>query len=657
MSDSEREPDSSAAPSTNIDAPQDAPIQADSAEVENPQPDQNGPDRFQRDSRDSHPRRRSRRGRNRSRGRRRDHQEHQGAEPSSGSREASPVSQDLSGRPRVGTRGGSDQTGVLNILVNTLDSEESRVAVVKGGKLEELYVTIASQTSYVGNIYKGRVVNVEPSIDAAFVDFGAARNGFLHASDVMPIYSTPGFKVTDLAHAKESPEGFDESLQPGEHESGEEAHADSSNGGGKPGKNMLERARHRERLPIQNLLKKGQEVVVQITKVGIGGKGPSLTTFISIPGRYLVLMPSLSRCGVSRKIMDERERRRLKKVIEELEIPRGMGFIVRTAGVDRNKKDLQRDLDYLMNLWEVFEKRLEASKPPQVMYEESDLVIKTMRDVFAPEINEVFVDSEPVYRRIMDFVSRIMPRYRDRIKPYTQSVPIFHAYGIESEMEKLFQRKISLPSGGSIVMDQTEALVAIDVNSGKYRREADLEETAYRTNLEAIPEVVRQIRLRDLGGVIVMDFIDMIEARHRREVERAFREAMKNDRARVKIARISIFGILEMTRQRMGPGLKRVFFNPCIHCDGMGVVKTPEAMSLAVLREVQAAMVRRGFSTVEVTVHPDVEHYLSNVKRHALLSLEEGFQKNIILIGDPKSREGEYKLRFLASDGHEVRIP
>ena len=540
-----------------------------------------------------------------------------------------------------------EPVGHHRILLNAIDSEESRVAVVSRNVLEELYVNIASQASYLGNIYKGRVVNVEPSIDAAFVDFGAARNGFLHASDVMPIYGKDGFHLADLATAKAAEGEGPESLR---------AAVEDTEEGGRSDAALKERPRPRERLPIQKLLRKGQEVVVQITKDGIGGKGPSLTTFISIPGRYLVLMPSLSRCGVSRKIADERERKRLKKVIEELNPPQGMGFIIRTAGIDRSKKDLQKDLDYLMRLWRVFERRLASGRAPQVMYEESDLAIKTMRDIFSSDIAEVLVDSEPVYRRIQDFVTRIMPRYRSRVKLYNESVPLFHKYGVELELEKLFQRKLPLPSGGSIVIDQTEALVAIDVNSGKYRREADLEETAYRTNLEAIPEIVRQIRLRDLGGVIVCDFIDMIESKHRREVEHKFRDAMRNDRARVKLARISPFGILEMTRQRMGPGLKKALFSPCVHCGGTGMVKTPEAMSLSVLRDIQAAIGKGGYSTLEVSVHPDVEHYLANVKRRTVLNLEERFQRNVILIGDPKLKGGEFKLRYLAGDGHEVRV-
>lgn len=539
--------------------------------------------------------------------------------------------------------------GQRRILVNAMDSEESRVAVVNRNILEELYVNIASQTSYLGNIYKGRVINIEPSIDAAFVDFGAARNGFLHASDVMPIYGKEGFQLSELGSAKaaegEGPESLRSAVDDDEDETGSKNEAA-----------LKERPRAKERLPIQKLLRKGQEVVVQITKDGIGGKGPSLTTFISIPGRYLVMMPSLSRCGVSRKINDEKERRRLKKLLEELNPPPGMGFIVRTAGVDRSKKDLQKDLDYLMRLWKVFERRLSSGRAPQVMYEESDLAIKTMRDVFSSEIAEVLVDSEPVYRRIQDFVTRIMPRYRNRVKLYNLTVPVFHNFGIEVELEKLFQRKLPLPSGGSIVIDQAEALVAIDVNSGKYRREADLEETAYRTNLDAIPEIVRQIRLRDLGGVIVIDFIDMIESKHRRDVERSFRDHIRNDRARIKLARISPFGILEMTRQRMGPGLKKALFSPCSHCGGGGMVKTPEAMSLSVLRDVQASLGKSGFSTIEISVHPDVEHYLSNVKRRTLLNLEDRFQKNVILIGDAKVKEGEMRLRFLASDGHEVRV-
>jgi ribonuclease E len=289
------------------------------------------------------------------------------------------------------------------------------------------------------------------------------------------------------------------------------------------------------------------------------------------------------------------------------------------------------------------------------MYEESDLCITTMRDIFTPEIARAVVDADSVYKKMHEFAERVMPRYADRVEVWNEPTPLFHRYGIEAEFEKLFLRKITLANGSSLVFDQAEALVAIDVNSGKAKTEGDLEETAYKTNMEAIPEIVRQIRLRDLGGIVVVDFIDMMESRHRRQVEKAFRDQMHDDRARVKIGKISQFGLLEMTRQRLGPGLQRSLFQPCGSCNGSGYAKAPEAMSLAVLRELTASVRKKGFATVEVALHPDALHYLTNVKRENLLTLEDRSSKNIVVVGDLRLAPGEVRYRYLTADGRETK--
>lgn len=531
------------------------------------------------------------------------------------------------------------------MLVNASEQEELRIAVLdEKNVLNELYVDAISRSSVLGNIYKGRVVNVEPSIGAAFIDFGIGRNGFLHASDVLAAYGDPAFELTDLPMAKAGEDEGPEAVRAVVDDPDEKREAASAAGGSR-----------RDRKSIADLLHRGQEVVVQVTKDGIGLKGPTLTTYISIPGRSLVLMPSLPRCGVSRRIGDERERRRLKKLLKELVPDQNIGFIVRTAGENRTRGDLQRDLDYLMNLWDVFKKRLVQSRAPVLMYEESDLCTTTMRDIFSPHIGRVVVDSEPVYKRMREFCERVMPRYAERIEQWAEPTPIFHRFGAEAEFQKLFLRKVTLANGSSLVFDQAEALVAIDVNSGKARQESDLEETAYRTNMEAIPEIVRQIRLRDLGGIIVVDFIDMLEPRHRRTVEKSFRDTMRNDRARIKIGRISQFGLLEMTRQRLGPGLQRSLFQPCQYCGGGGYAKTPEAMSLSVLRELTAAVRKKGFATLEVVLHPDALHYLTNVKREHLYQLEERNGKNIIAVGDHRLAPGEVRYRYLTGDGRETK--
>ncbi len=521
------------------------------------------------------------------------------------------------------------------LLLNTTDPEQARAALVRGMELEQLLVDLASRVSYLGNIYRGRLVNVEPSIGAAFVDFGAAKNGFLHTNDVLPAYGQPGFRTVDLPRAKAGAGEGPEALR---------AVFEGDNG---------EEGRPVERPPIQQLLRRGQEVVVQVTKDGIGAKGSALTTYVSIPGRYLVLMPSLSRCGVSRKIADEKERRRLRKLLEALAPPPEVGFIIRTAGEGRTRRELEQDLGYLLRVWEAFHRRLSSGPTPSLLYEETDLVTRARRDLYTPEVREIVVDSPDVERRVREFLERYAPRASTEVKLHAAPVPLFHAYGVEVDFERTFARKVNLPSGGSIVFDQAEALVAIDVNSGRYRKESDLEETAYRTNLEAIPEIVRQMRLRDLGGQIVIDFIDMMQARHRREVERALREALRDDRARVRIGRIGPFGLIEMTRQRLGPGLKTAMYAPCLTCGGSGAVRTAETAAIQILREVQAAAARRRGGTIEVTVHPDVEQYLANVKRRALLDIEARLDRGILVLADRRLPPGEYRVRVPGSEGRE----
>ena len=336
--------------------------------------------------------------------------------------------------------------------------------------------------------------------------------------------------------------------------------------------------------PIQEIFRRGDEVLVQVIKESIGTKGPTLSTYISIPGRYLVLMPGLNRVGVSRKIVDEGQRRKLREIMHELNPPKGLGFIVRTAGLERTKRELARDLAYLLRLWKVILRRIKKAKAPAPIYQESDMIIRTIRDIFNSEIDTIWIDEPSAFERAQDFLKVVMPRFVNRLKLYDEKVPLFHKYGIEDEIAKIQRRHVPLPEGGSIVIDQTEALVAIDVNSGNFRVEDDAERTAYEMNLRAAKEIARQLRLRDLGGVIVNDFIDMREERHRRGVERAVREAIKRDRARTKVLRMSAFGLIEMTRQRIRPSLKRSVYEDCHHCSGAGVVKTAESMAIDVMR-------------------------------------------------------------------------
>ncbi len=489
------------------------------------------------------------------------------------------------------------------MLINVHQPEESRIAIVEDNVLEELYVERTSAENFVGNIYKGRVVNIEPSIQAAFVDFGVGRNGFLHVSDVEYQY---------YRHLLKDGKGGDDESN---------GHNDGPSKRGN--RNRRSDRGVRSKPPIQQIFKRGSEVLVQVIKEGIGTKGPTLSTYISIPGRYLVLMPGLQRVGVSRKISDDEIRRKLRTSLNELKPPEGLGFIIRTAGVDRTKKDLQRDLNYLVRLWRTIVRRIKKTSSPVDIYEESDMIIRTIRDIYNSEIDAVWIDQKEAFERAREFMKVVLPRHVNRVKLYEGKEPLFHKYKIEDEILKIQSRHVPLRGGGSIVIDQTEALVAIDVNSGNFRVDDDAEETAYQVNLRAAEEISRQIRLRDLGGVIVNDFIDMRAERHRRGVERALRNAVKRDRARTKVLRISPFGLIEMTRQRIRPSLRRSIYEDCPCCDGVGQVKTAESLAIEIMRTLMTVANQGDVERIELEVHERVANYLNNRKRREITDIEE----------------------------------
>src|SRR5437762_6867132 len=482
------------------------------------------------------------------------------------------------------------------MLINVSEGEECRIALLDNGKLEELYMERTSSTSHVGNIYKGRVTNVEPSIQAAFVDFGLGRNGFLHISDLMPSYF--GRAGDDVQESV--------------------------------GRKMA----RRDRPPIQRCLRRGDEIIVQIIKEGIGTKGPTLSTYLSIPGRILVMMPGMSKFGISRKIEDEDERRRLRAILDGLKPIKDVGFIIRTAGVGKTKTEIQRDLTYLTRLWQNINKKMKE-KAPVELYTEGDLIARTVRDVFTTDVERIVVDSEDVEKKIKDFVKILMPRTKNKVELYEEGIPLFHKYGIEKEIELMYSRHVPLPSGGSLVIDSTEAIVAIDVNSGRFRDHSDAETTAFKTDMEAADEIPRQLRLRDLGGVIICDFIDLRFERHRRQLEDRLHDNLKNDRAKTKVLRMSQFGIIEMTRQRMRPSLKRSVYFDCPHCKGSGLVKTPESMSLDVMRRLAIASHDARISRIELTTCPEVSYYLLNRKRRQLADLEAETTERIVIRQDP----------------------
>jgi ribonuclease E len=480
---------------------------------------------------------------------------------------------------------------VTRMLINYSPGEECRVAVVEDDRLEEYSAERQDAVSRVGNIYVGRVANVEPSIQAAFIDFGLEDHGFLHVTDLHPRYFPGEDEETTERVGKKTP--------------------------------------RRERPPLQACLRRGQTIEVQVLKEGVGTKGPTLTTYLSIPGRFLVMMPHMDRVGVSRRVEDEEQRRDMRDILDQLDLPEGFGFILRTAGFERAKLELKRDLAYLLRLWKDMESRRERGSVPCLLYSESDLLVRALRDQLTPDIKEVIVDDPQALERASQFLKIVAPRSRPALYHYEGRMPLFHAYGIEEQIANIHASEVPLPSGGRLVIEETEALVAIDVNSGKSRQARDAETNAYRTDLEAVDEICRQIRLRDLGGLVINDLIDMRDPRHRRDVEARMRERLKRDRARTTIIPISSFGILEMTRQRMRGSHETVHYADCPTCRGRGVVQRPDSIAADALRSLAALLAHDRVSKAEMVVSPRVASELLSSRRLALGRLERRHAKHV----------------------------
>lgn len=475
------------------------------------------------------------------------------------------------------------------MVVNDVPGEECRIAILRDGRLDDLFAERAATATSVGNIYKGRVTNVEQAIQAAFVDFGHAQKGFLHYSDLHPRYFPDGDKTEKVG----------------------------------------KKTSRRERPPLQKCLKRGDEVLVQVIKEGIGTKGPTLTSYLSIPGRLMVMMPYMDKVGVTRRVEDESERKAMRAVLDKLDLPEDFGFIVRTAGMGQTQTVLKRDVAYLTRLWKVMERRIKTAGAPCELYTESDLLLRTVRDNLRPSIEAILVDSESAYERASAFLRVVAPRSAPPIVHYRRSMPIFHAFEVERQIEMIHSRQVPLPSGGALVIDQTEALVAIDVNSGRSRSSRDAESNAFNTNMEAAEEITRQLRLRDLGGIIVNDFIDMRSAKNRREVATLFRDSLKRDRARTTTLAISELGLLEMTRQRMRPSLRMANYVECASCNGHGEVKSADAVANDILREIGFLLHCGDAARVEVAVAPRVASALLSSRRRTLDAIERRMDKQV----------------------------
>ena len=487
------------------------------------------------------------------------------------------------------------------MLINATEREEVRVALVDGQRLYDLDIENRARLQTKANVYKAKVTRVEPSLEAAFVDFGAERHGFL--------------PLKEIAHQ------YYRSAAP-------------SDG----------------KMRIKDAIKEGTEVIVQVDKEERGTKGAALTTYISLPGRYMVLMPNNPKAGgISRRIEGE-DRSELRDALNQLEIPNGMGVIIRTAGVGRSAEELQWDLDYLLKLWAAISEAADENPPQTLLYQESDVIIRAIRDYLKDDIDQVLIDEAHAHRQALDFVSMVMPKYQNRIKAYDDSLPLFNRFQVEGQIETAFQREVRLPSGGSIVIDPTEALVSIDINSARATKGSDIEQTALQTNLEAADEIARQLRLRDMGGLVVIDFIDMNASKNQRAVENRMRDALEIDRARVQLGRISRFGLLEMSRQRLRPSLGETSGMVCPRCTGQGTIRDTKSLALAILRLIQEEASKERTGEVRVIVPVDVSAFLLNEKRSAVGEIEQETKVRVLIIPNPNMQTPHFEVIRLRDD-------
>ncbi len=488
------------------------------------------------------------------------------------------------------------------MLINATQPEELRVAMVDGQKLYDLDIENRTRVQKKASIFKGKITRVEPSLEAAFVDFGAERHGFLPLKEIAREY---------FYRSPPNSQG---------------------------------------RMKIRDVVKEGTEVIVQVEKEERGGKGAALSTFVSLAGRYMVLMPNNPKAGgISRRIEGE-ERDQLRDAMADLEIPTGMGVIVRTAGIGKSSEELQWDLSYLLTIWEAVQAAAEPKPAPFLLFQESNVIVRAIRDYVRNDIGEVLIDGADAYQEASQFVEKVMPHYASKIKQYSGEIPLFNRYQVESQIETAFQREVHLPSGGSIVIDPTEAMVAIDINSARATRGSDIEETALQTNLEAADEIARQLRLRDMGGLIVIDFIDMSSNRNQRSVENRMRDALEADRARVQVGRISRFGLLEMSRQRLRPSLGETIATVCPRCDGQGTIRDTKSLALVILRLIQDEAQKDRSAEIRAMVPVDVATYLLNEKRSAIRQIEKTNKLRVLVIPNPALVTPHYEVVRLRDD-------
>jgi len=483
------------------------------------------------------------------------------------------------------------------ILINALDPDEHRIVALKDNKLDQFHIETTAKQVTQGNIYKGIVTRVEPSLQAVFVDYGEPKNGFLQKNEIH--------------------------------------------------KDYFQDVEDGEKKALFNLIKKGQELIVQVTKDPISQKGAMLTTYISLPGRLSVLMPGNSTKGVSRKISDEEERKRLVGIMKKIKVPEGFGMIVRTAGKNSTKTLLTADLKYLMRVWKNIDKEGVKKKSPCLLYKEQTLAVRSLRDYFTTDVNEILIDSPEIFKEVKDFIQVIAPKQKNIVKRFKGEKPIFTKYQLEDQIASIYKKTVALKSGGFLVIEQTEALVSIDVNSGKSTKKKNIEETAFHTNLEACEEVARQLRLRDMGGLIVVDYIDMKERRHKAEITKTLKKHLKSDKAKTKVGGITAFGLLEMSRQKIRYAITFGSHETCRHCKGRGQIPSVETQGLAFLRQMNLRTIKAGIKEATGIVPNEVAGYLLNKKREELTDIETRRRVTISIEGDPNMVSGENKISVI----------
>lgn len=497
-----------------------------------------------------------------------------------------------------------------DILISQ-DANEVQVAILEDGRLEEFYIERADQNKLFGNIYKGKVKTVIPGMGASFVDLATKKDGFLYVTDALK-------SPLDLEAE------FDDQPKPKQEE---------------------KRSDRFKR--IEDVLKIGQEVIVQIVKEPIGNKGPRLTTHFSIPARYLVMMPGESKVGVSRRIEDRAERERIRSIFKEIEIPKGVGFIVRTAGEGKGAKEFTRDIRYLIRLWKKIHGSISHKKAPSIIHQELDLVERIIRDHLVEEDDRLVIDNKEVHHKVERFLQLYLPGQTVNLTQYQERIPLFEKYNIEKEIERTFAKNVYLKSGGYIVIEQTEGLVAIDVNTGKFTGTKNLEETVFKTNMEAALEVARQLRLRDVGGIVIIDFIDMEYAEHRRNLYRTFKDAVRRDRAKTNILKMSELGLVEMTRQRIRASLESAVYNTCTYCEGKGMVKSPTTMAIQTVREIRKSLGHSQGRTINAYVHPAVSERLLHQEKKVIEQLERANRSRIFVYPDASLHIEDVNITFV----------